>query len=94
MQPDQIVGVYANFAQVTQSDYEFTLDFSRIDFNAGLGIVVGRINMSPVLAEQVVRALSEELAKYAERALGPVEEMLPDGPDDQGAGDAAPEGGA
>ena len=31
LDPEQLAGVYANFANVSFSDYEFTLTFARID---------------------------------------------------------------
>lgn len=32
MQPEQMAGVWANWARVSHSEYEFTLDFVRLDF--------------------------------------------------------------
>ena len=34
MDPSQLAGVWANFAQVSHSEHEFTLDFVRIDYTA------------------------------------------------------------
>ena len=31
LDPDNLAGVYANFANVSFSDYEFTITFARID---------------------------------------------------------------
>lgn len=36
----QMAGVWANFACVSHSPYEFTLDFVRLDFEQGSGVVV------------------------------------------------------
>ncbi len=62
-------GVWANFARVTHSPYEFTLDFARIDFSAGEGVVVARVNLSPLLVTQLLDALSTNWETYAARAL-------------------------
>ncbi len=34
MDPSQLAGVWANFAQVSHSEHEFTLDFVRLDASA------------------------------------------------------------
>ena len=50
MDPALLAGVYANFANITFSDYEFTLTFARIDHEVEEGdvpgVVVSRVNMS------------------------------------------------
>jgi hypothetical protein len=43
--PQQMAGVWANYVHVTQSPYEFTFDFVRVDFNLKQGIVVARVSM-------------------------------------------------
>ena len=49
--PDIMAGVYANFANVSHSDYEFTITFARVDHEVEddeiPGVVVSRINLSP-----------------------------------------------
>jgi hypothetical protein len=44
-------GVYANFANVSHSDYEFTITFARVDHEVEddeiPGVVVSRVNLSP-----------------------------------------------
>ena len=51
LDPEHLAGVYANFANVSFSDYEFTLTFARIDHEVEEGdipgVVVARVNMSP-----------------------------------------------
>lgn len=74
IEPAQMAGVWANFAQVSHSEYEFTLDFIRIDYNApppGTGIVVSRVSLSPLLVTELMDALQENWTRYAERALPP-----------------------
>ena len=36
MDPAHLAGVYANFANITFSDYEFTLTFARIEHDFGV----------------------------------------------------------
>ena len=69
-----MAGVYANYARVSHSPYEFTLDFARIEGVEGgraQGIVVARVSMSPLLVSQLLSALQENWERYAERALPP-----------------------
>jgi hypothetical protein len=51
IEPHQLAGVWANFAQVVHSEHEFTLDFVRMDYSQGIpprrGIVVARVGLSP-----------------------------------------------
>jgi hypothetical protein len=35
IEPQQLTGVWANFARVTHSDHELTLDFVRMDYAEG-----------------------------------------------------------
>jgi hypothetical protein len=67
----QMAGVWANFAQVSHSPYEFTLDFVRLDFSQQppTGIVVSRVSLSPLLVSQLIDALRENWQRYAERSL-------------------------
>lgn len=71
--PDQHKGgVWANFARVTHSPYEFTLDFARLDFSTApdmQGVVVARVNLSPMLVTQLIKALETNWASYATRAM-------------------------
>ena len=67
---DHLAGAYANFANVSFSDYEFTLTFARIDHEAGEGdvvpgIVVSRVNMSPKFAKELLDALNDSWSKFS-----------------------------
>lgn len=67
-------GVWANFAAVVASPYEFTLDFARLEHDAKGptgGIVVARVSMSPLFIRQLIDALDQNWTKYAERAMPP-----------------------
>ncbi len=69
-----MAGVYANFARVGHTVYEFTLDFARLE-PAGdgttRGIVVARVSMSPLLVSELLAALTENWQRYVEKALPP-----------------------
>jgi hypothetical protein len=64
-------GVWANFAQVSHSPYEFTLDFVRLDFSQQppTGIVVSRVSMSPLFVRQLIDALSQNWDDFAKKSL-------------------------
>ncbi len=71
--PEMLAGVYANFAAVNHSPFEFTLDFFRRDFSRGgaTGPLVARINMSPLFVRQLIDMLQTNWEKYADKALPP-----------------------
>ncbi len=71
--PDEIAGgVYANNMVVTHSREEFVLDFLSV-FHPKAGVVTARVVLSPGHLKRVVRALSENLARY-EAAHGELKE--------------------
>jgi hypothetical protein len=72
LQTEQMAGVWANFAAVSHSEHEFTIDFVRMDGTApppGRGIVVARVSMSPLFVTQLIDALKQNWAGYAKKAL-------------------------
>ena len=74
LQTEQMAGVWANFAAVSHSEHEFTIDFVRMDGTApppGRGIVVARVSMSPLFVTQLIDALQAELERL--RAEGAAE---------------------
>jgi hypothetical protein len=86
--PAQMAGVWANFARVSHSPYEFTLDFVRLDFgtNPPQGIVVARVSLSPLMVTQLIEALSTNWNTYAERSMPP-EVQWHGQPTDEGTSD-------
>lgn len=72
-QPEQMGGVWANAAAVRHSPHEFTIDFLRCEFGddgrAVSGILVQRVNMSPLFVSQLITALQENWSKYADKAM-------------------------
>lgn len=71
IEPAQLAGVWANYAQVAQSPYEFTLDFVRLDFRTQppSGIVVARVSVSPLFITQLIEVLEKQWQAYAQRAM-------------------------
>jgi hypothetical protein len=67
--PEIMAGTYANFANVSFSDYEFTITFARVDHEVDEqeipGVVVSRMNLSPQFAHELVTALQDGLSRYA-----------------------------
>ena len=64
-----LAGAYANFANISFSDYEFTITFARIDHEVSEGdvpgIVVSRVNMSTKFAKELLDAMQDSWSKYA-----------------------------
>jgi hypothetical protein len=80
LEPQHLAGVWANWARVSQTIHEFTLDFVRLDSTINKGIVVARVSVSPLFVTQLIDALRQEWAKYERRALP--REVYGDGQDD------------
>jgi hypothetical protein len=68
-------GVWSNFAVVSHSEHEFTIDFIRLDYsqsgpgNELPGVVVSRVNLSPLMVTQLLGALNDNWDKYARKAM-------------------------
>jgi hypothetical protein len=71
MDPAQMAGVWANFARVSHSEHEFTLDFARLDYSNDplQGLIVARVSVSPLFVTQLIEALGDNWSKYAAKAL-------------------------
>ena len=71
MPPELIGGAYANFANVSFSQYEFTLTFMRIEHEIEEGdvpgAVVARVNASPRFVQELIAALEDSWSKYTTR---------------------------
>jgi len=71
LDPENLAGVYANFANISFSDYEFTITFARIDHEVEEGdvpgVVVSRINMSTRFMNELVEAMNDAWSKWATR---------------------------
>src|ERR1043166_1751132 len=60
-------GVYANFANVSHSDYEFTVTFARVDHEVEAdevpGVVVTRVNLSPKFMRELIDAMQDNYSE-------------------------------
>lgn len=68
LDPELLGGVYANFANVSFSQYEFTITFARVEHEVEEGdvpgAVVARVNASPRFIEELIAALQDTWSKY------------------------------
>jgi hypothetical protein len=71
LDPENLAGVYANFANVSFSDYEFTITFARIDHEVEEGdvpgVVVSRVNMSARFLRELLDAMNDSWSKWSAR---------------------------
>jgi Protein of unknown function (DUF3467) len=71
LDPEQMAGVYANFANVSFSPYEFTITFARVDHEVEEGdvpgVVVARVNMSNRFMRELMEAMQDTWSKYSAR---------------------------
>jgi hypothetical protein len=69
--PEHLAGVYANFATVSFSDYEFTITFARIDHEVEEGevpgVVVCRVNVSSKFMRELMDAMADSWSKWTTR---------------------------
>jgi Protein of unknown function (DUF3467) len=71
LDPENLAGVYANFANISFSDYEFTLTFARIDHEVEEGdipgVVVSRVNVSARFMQELLEAMQDSWSKWSSR---------------------------
>jgi Protein of unknown function (DUF3467) len=69
--PEIMAGVYSNFANVSHSEYEFTLTFARVDHEVEddevPGVVVARVNLSPKFMAELIDAMTDNYSKWRTR---------------------------
>ena len=69
--PEIMGGAYANFANVSFSDYEFTITFARIEHEVEEGdvpgAVVARVNMSSRFMKELMEAMDDAYHKWRSR---------------------------
>jgi len=69
--PELMAGVYANFANISHSDYEFTLTFAKVDHEVDddevPGWVVSRVNVSPRFMRELLDAMEDNYSKWSAR---------------------------
>ncbi len=69
--PANLDAAYSNFAVITHSPSEVVIDFARVLPNTPKARVVSRIIVTPMNAKLLLKALTENLAKY-EAQFGPI----------------------
>jgi Protein of unknown function (DUF3467) len=69
--PEQMAGVWANFAAVSHSEHEFTLDFVRLMYGSDplTGVVVARVSVSPLFITQLIDALNTNWQEFTRKSL-------------------------
>jgi uncharacterized protein DUF3467 len=69
--PEDMAGHYANFANVSHSDYEFTITFARVDHEVEEdeipGVVVARLNLSAKFMKELIDAMTDNYSKWRTR---------------------------
>ena len=68
LDPEHLAGAYANFANVSFSDYEFSITFVRVDHEVEEGdvpgVVVSRVSMSHRFMRELMDAMQDAWTKY------------------------------
>lgn len=68
-----MAGIYANFANVSHSDYEFTITLGRVDHevedNEIPGVAVARLNLSPPFMRELIDAMQDNYSKWQAREM-------------------------
>ncbi|CAN5160074.1 hypothetical protein BH18ACT14_BH18ACT14_18100 [soil metagenome] len=71
LDPTNLAGSYANFANVSFSDYEFTITCARIDHEVQECdvpcVVVSRVNLSPRFMRELLDAMNDSWSKWETR---------------------------
>src|SRR5437588_7621195 len=71
LSPEIMAGSYANFANVSHSDYEFTITFARVDHEVEdeevPGVVVSRVNLSARFMRELIDAMNDNYSKWQTR---------------------------
>lgn len=75
--PDEVKPTYVNLARIMHSPNEFVIDLARFLPGMEAPEVQSRVVLSPLSAKLLLRALSENVAKY-EAAFGEI--VIPGGP--------------
>jgi hypothetical protein len=69
--PEIMAGHYANFANVSHSDYEFTITFARVDHEVEEeevpGVVVTRVSLAPRFMRELIDAMADNYARWQTR---------------------------
>jgi hypothetical protein len=69
--PEELGPVYANLARIAHSPSDLVIDFAHILPGEAKAIIRSRVIMTPLSAKLLLRALTENLARY-EAAFGEI----------------------
>jgi len=69
--PEELETTYANLARIAHSPADFVIDFAHLLPNHKNAKIRTRVVMSPLSAKMLVRALTENIARY-EAAFGEI----------------------
>jgi hypothetical protein len=86
IQPEQLAGLWSNWAQVSYTEHEFTIDFVRMDPTLPRGIVVARVSGSPTFIMQLIDTLGTVWHDWAKKTMPPEvhgDENGPEAPKDR-----------
>ena len=71
IEPQALAGVYANFANVSHSDYEFTITYARVDHEVEEeevpGVVVTRVSLAPRFMRELIDAMTDNYQRWQTR---------------------------
>jgi hypothetical protein len=71
LSPEIMGGVYSNFANISHSDYEFTITFARVDHEVETGeipgVVVSRVNLSTRFMRELIDAMEDNYGRWTAR---------------------------
>jgi hypothetical protein len=85
LSPEQIGGHYSNFANVSHSEYEFTITFMRVEHETEgdevPGVVTTRVNLSAKFMRELIDAMEDNYSKWRTReGIKNLPEIDPDDP--------------
>ena len=92
--PEIMAGHYANFANVSHSDYEFTITFARVDHEVEEeevpGVVVTRVSLAPRFMRELIDAMTDNYQRWQTREGIRDLPETPGGTSQTGGGEAPP----
>src|SRR5918992_4099904 len=96
--PEIMAGHYANFANVSHSDYEFTITFARVDHEVEEeevpGVVVTRVSLAPRFMRELIDAMADNYSRWETReGIRDLPEAHPGGSPPEGPSTAGGQGG-
>ena len=95
--PEIMAGHYANFANVSHSDYEFSITFARVDHEVEEvevpGVVVTRVSLAPRFMRELIDAMTDNYQRWQTREGIRELPETPGGSSQTGGGTPPPQSG-